>query len=264
MGKVKFGVKDAKAAASAESGFSDYAGPIPPKGVYEGVLKTVNLKVSKSGHPMIFAVVELDSKDKKKAKYNGYPVMTNVVIMDKTLGMVNQFLDALAGSTAKGKRVRKLFWEDGIVVLKGEAADSNLGEIEVGKIGSIGGIKMTGKNRIILSGEPSEYNGNTRFEQKQWIVPSDEMDEDDDLDEDDLDDDDEYDEDDDGDEEDGDEEDGDDASDDDEADEEDDTEDDDDDDDDYDDEDEDDEPEPEPEPVKSKKKDKKGKKKKPF
>lgn len=251
MGKVKFGIKDAKAAAKAESGFSDYSGPIPPKGVYEGVLKTVNLKVSKGGHPMIFVVVELDSKDKKKAKYNGCPVMANVVIMDKTLGMVNQFLDALAGSTAKGKKVRSTFWEEGVVVNKGEKKDSNLGEIEVGKVTSLGGIKMTGKNRIILSGEPGEWDGKARFEQNQWIVPSEDMDdEDDDLDEDDLDED-EYDEDDDL------EEDDDDASDDDEDDEEDDTDYDDDEDDDEDDEDE------EPEPVKSKK-DKKGKKKKPF
>ena len=34
MGKVKFGVASASEAAKAEGGqFSDYAGPIPPKGV---------------------------------------------------------------------------------------------------------------------------------------------------------------------------------------------------------------------------------------
>lgn len=247
MGKVKFGVADAKAAAKAESGFSDYSGPIPPKGVYEGVVKNAQLKVSKSGHPMIFAVIELDSKDRKKAKYNGCPVMTNVVIMDKTLGMVNQFLDALAGSTGKGVKVRNTFWEEGVVVNKGEKKDSNLGEVEVGKITSIGGIKLTGKNRIILSGEPGEWEGKERFEQNQWIVPSDDDADDDDLDDDEDDLDDEYEDEDDDD----DEEDDDDASDDDEDDEEDDT---DDDGEEY-------EDEPEEEPVKSKKK---GKKKKPF
>lgn len=253
MGKVKFGVKDAKAAAKAEGGqFQDYSGPIPPKGVYEGVIKTAQLKVSKNtSNPMMMIVVELDSKDKKKAKYNGCPVISNVVIMDKTLGMVNQFLDSLAGSTAKGVKVRNTFWEEGVVVTKGEKKDSALGTVEVGTIASIGGIKLNGKNRIMLSGEPGEWEGKARFEQKQWIVPSDGLDEDDlDDDEDDLDED-EYDED-----EEDEEEDDDDASDDDEDEEEDDT---DDDEEDYDDE----EDEPEPEPVKSKKKDKKGKKK-PF
>lgn len=244
MGKVKFGIGDAKAAAKADGGqFQDYSGPIPPKGVYEGIIKLAKLKVSKNGHPMMMVVVELDSKDKKKAKYNGCPVISNVVIMDKTLGMVNQFLDALAGSTAKGKKARNTFWEEGVVVAKGEKKDSNLGEVEEGNITSIGGIKLTGKNRIILSGEPGEWDGKERFEQTQWIVPSNDVADDDDLDDEDDLDDDEYDEDDEDDDEDDD-----DASDDDEDDEEDDT-------DDYDD----DEDEPE-EPVKSKKKGKK----KPF
>lgn len=233
MGKVKFGIGDAKAAAKADGGqFQDYSGPIPPKGVYEGIIKLAKLKVSKNGHPMMMVVVELDSKDRRKAKYNGCPVISNVVIMDKTLGMVNQFLDALAGSTVRGKKARNTFWEEGVVVAKGEKKDSNLGEVEEGNITSIGGIKLTGKNRIILSGEPGEWDGKERFEQNQWIVPSDGDADDDDLDDEDDLDDDEYDEDDD-----------------DEDDEEDDT-------DDYDDEDE-DEPE---EPVKSKKKGKK----KPF
>lgn len=244
MGKVKFGIKDAKAAAKVDGGqFSNYEGPIPPKGVYEGIIKNAQLKVSKSGHPMMLVVVELDSTDKKKKKYNGCPVFANVVIMDKTLGMVNNFLDALAGSAAKGKKVRSTFWEDGVVVPKGEKKESNLGEIEVGKIASIGGVKLTGKNRIVLSGEPGEWDGRERFEQNQWIVP---VQEDDDLDEDDFDDededDDEY------------EEDEDDADDD--------EDDDDDSDDEYEDEDDDtdDDEEEEDEPVKRKK----GKRKKPF
>lgn len=190
MGKVKFGVADAKAAAKAEGmQFQDYSGPIPPKGVYEGIVKMAKLKVSKNGHPMMMVVVELESKDKKKAKYNGCPVISNVVIMDKTLGMVNQFLDALAGSAAKGKKVRNAFWEDGVVVTKGEKADSNLGTVEVGNIASVGGVKLTGKNTIMLSGEPGEWDGKERFEQKDWIVPtnSDDMDEDDDLDDEDED-----------------------------------------------------------------------------
>lgn len=247
MGKVKFGVGDAKAAAKVDGGqFQDYSGPIPPKGVYEGIIKLAKLKVSKNGHPMMMVVVELDSKDKKKAKYNGCPVISNVVIMDKTLGMVNQFLDALAGSTAKGRKARNTFWEEGVVVAKGEKKDSNLGTVEEGNITSIGGIKLTGKNRIILSGEPGEWEGKERFDQNQWIVPSDDDADDDDLDDDEDDLDDEYDDEDDDD----DEEDDDDASDDDEDDEEDDT---DDDGEEY-------EDEPEEEPVKSKKKGKK----KPF
>lgn len=245
MGKVKFGVADAKAAAKVDGGqFSNYDGPIPPKGVYEGVVKNAQLKVSKSGHPMMMVVVELDSTDKKKKKYNGCPIFANVVIMDKTLGMVNNFLDALAGSATKGKKVRNTFWEEGVVVTKGEKKDSNLGEIEVGKIASVGGIKLTGKNRIVLSGEPGEWDGKERFEQNQWIVPvnqdqdddeGDDLDEDeDDLDEDDDEDDEEYDDDDE------------DASDDDDEDEEDDSD------------DEDDEEEPEEKPVTKKARRKKG------
>lgn len=101
MPKIKWDL-DSEAIDNAESeGFTPYAGPVPPAGVYKFTLKRLEATKSSAGNKMLKVLMELDADGiKERKKYHGCPVWDNVVVMDKTAWKVRQFLDALGVSAS--------------------------------------------------------------------------------------------------------------------------------------------------------------------
>lgn len=104
------GLKADEAAKAKGTGFNDYDGPLPPKGVYRMRMKFLRLKMSKTGNPMLNALFEvcepakIGAKANPKAKYNGYAQFWHGNITPQGAGFVNAFLDAL-------KINRRKFWD---------------------------------------------------------------------------------------------------------------------------------------------------------
>lgn len=92
---------------------------LPPTGSYNGVLKVCQM--TKTGpnakNPdahMIKVGVEINDPGQD---WHGYVAFRNLVIIDKTIPYVNQFLLALTdGSDAAFDKIKKAFWDNGPIV----------------------------------------------------------------------------------------------------------------------------------------------------
>lgn len=106
----------------AAEGFSDYAGPTPPKGLYRTVVSKWWLVKNKNDDPMFRVILEIaEPKGSEKHRYNGYAIWHNVNLTAKSAPFANAFFDALGVA-------RKAVWTGGIVV-------SQKDDTVVGKIG---------------------------------------------------------------------------------------------------------------------------------
>lgn len=103
MPKAKWGEFGASDIDNAESrgGFTPYAGPIPPSGLYRFITKQMKVGRSQAGNPKLQTVLELDGtwKDNHK-KYEGCPLFDNMPVMKSTDFRVRAFCDAY-GITSK-------------------------------------------------------------------------------------------------------------------------------------------------------------------
>lgn len=121
----------------AKSGFEPYDGPEVPTGNgYEAVIKKVALKKSKTGNMYFNVVLELQTKDKERVKYNGAPVFHRIMIMDSEsqqarLGM---FMEAITGANKAEQSVVYEGGEDEISSSAGAKVTKIGGKNPVGKV----------------------------------------------------------------------------------------------------------------------------------
>ena len=83
-----------------EAIYAMYDGPIPPSGVYPGVITSCYMSTSSNGNPMINVSGVLETAGVEgKEKYNGYRQRGRVVIVDKEANMAREkaFYRAIAG-----------------------------------------------------------------------------------------------------------------------------------------------------------------------
>ncbi|WPH58013.1 hypothetical protein SEA_LUCKYLEO_65 [Gordonia phage LuckyLeo] len=187
--KGGFGIDDVNEAINADAGDAQvgYTGPVPPKGIYRGRLKRMELTKtgpnSKApGTPMLRMLVEIDEpKDSKNAKYNGYGIWNNQTVTKQSTGFVNQMLESLTGGIeSKAKAVKTWFWK----------AQLNTEEPDGGHILAIGKLKINSPEAdipVIVSTKNKRTNAeypDPGLEISRWLVPKDSDDNaDDDLDE---------------------------------------------------------------------------------
>lgn len=98
MPKVKWGGDlNAEAINSAERREGDYAGDIPPKGVYRFKLRfSKKDKAKESGNPKLVTLLVLDGSWKPEhKKYDGCPVWDHMPVTGKTAFRVRAYCDAL-------------------------------------------------------------------------------------------------------------------------------------------------------------------------
>jgi hypothetical protein len=80
----------------AAQGFSDYDGPVPPKGVYECRTKLWKIVENSSGDLMFKIIFEINEpKGSEKYRYNGYAIWHNASITEKSAPYLNAMLDAI-------------------------------------------------------------------------------------------------------------------------------------------------------------------------
>lgn len=141
----------------ASGGFTAYDGPVPPAGVYHGVVKFIKVKTNRNGDPMLNGVIEIDESDKSKSKYNGYGIWFNQNVTEQGAPYLNSFLVAL-GCTYKE-------------FIGGKVSTDN---DEPPKILRIGRLNLTGDNKIVVATKRSTYNGTERLEVSRYMPAKDE------------------------------------------------------------------------------------------
>ncbi|QFG08206.1 hypothetical protein PBI_LAMBO_66 [Gordonia phage Lambo] len=186
--KGGFGIDDVNEAINADAGDAQvgYTGEVPPKGVYRGRLKRMELtktgeRSNNPGTPMLRMLVEIDEpKGSKKSQYNGYGIWNNQTITKKSTGFVNQVLEALVGGNEqKAKAVKTWFWKEQLVT----------DEPEGGHILAIGKFKINSPEAdiaVIVDTKNKRTNAeypDPGLEIKRWLVPSGDSDDDDSVDE---------------------------------------------------------------------------------
>lgn len=107
MPKISIGKDFSKTDAAV--GFDTYAGPTPPKGVYDTKVTYARLTTNSNDDYMVKMIFTVDeAKGSPKAKFNGYAIWHNANLTEVSAPYVNAMLDALGVN-------RKKFW-DGLVV----------------------------------------------------------------------------------------------------------------------------------------------------
>lgn len=165
--KIKFGID------GVGEELKGYDGKPPTPGTYMGMLKRLEYTKTKGGEkpgtPMLKAMVEIIGPTSAKA-FHGAGVWRNLVITDKTVGFINQFLNSLTdGSQGQIRKIQESFWNDGVTVA------------ENGHVLKIGPFKIAspdGTRPVIISVKNRTHDGETRAEINHWIKKtSDEADE---------------------------------------------------------------------------------------
>lgn len=97
MPKVKWGGDlDTNAIESAENRGGEYAGDVPPKGVYRFKLRFSKKDKSKEGNPKLVNFLVLDGSWKPDhKKYDGCPLWDHMPVTKKTAFRVRAYCDAL-------------------------------------------------------------------------------------------------------------------------------------------------------------------------
>ena len=110
---LKVGAEAAK--VDAVEGFSRYAGPVPPAGVYKAVIKSLQIKPlsSDKDRQKVLAIYEFSvPKGAPNAEYNGYAIFDHLTLpesieeeyADLKIGKINRLLDAI------DPKLRQAFW----------------------------------------------------------------------------------------------------------------------------------------------------------
>ncbi len=165
MPNVTFPGINANKAKNAKKDQVSYTGPKPPKGVYRIIIKRLGLKVNKNDDMMLNCVCEINEPEgSPKAKYNGYGFWWNGNVTDEGAGYVNQFLLAASGGK---KAVVDAFW-DGKVKTSEKPAKG-----KVAFIMAIGPLKINGSLDAVVNTRMSKpYQGETKLEVADWLLPS--------------------------------------------------------------------------------------------
>lgn len=93
MPKVKWSIDTTEPDDLEE--FDVYDGPVPPRGVYNGVLTRLQLKENKNGEDMLNGLFIIRSNDPDKKKYNGCAIWFNQNVTEQGKPYVKQFLKAI-------------------------------------------------------------------------------------------------------------------------------------------------------------------------
>lgn len=130
MAVIKFGVKDAVGVVKDGGGQIER----PPAGSYKGVLKRMTLTKNSKGDHMLKIAIQLNIKDKKLSKHDGYWAWSNLNLTDQGKGYVNSFLNALAGGEKAGLKLQKMFWEThGVTTKDKDGGDvTKIGNFNIG------------------------------------------------------------------------------------------------------------------------------------
>lgn len=160
MARQKFnisGKSPEQLSSDVAKAFEVYDGPVPPRGVYSGVLRFFKVKgPNTNGDSMLNGAVEIRMNG-AKAKYNGYTLSFNQNISDQGAPYVNQMLDALSGGK---ESVRKAFWTKGVIT-----------DDKTGVITNIGGVlKISDSVVVSVSSKYEEYRGEPRQVVGSWLV----------------------------------------------------------------------------------------------
>lgn len=100
MGKFNFGL-DASAAAEEELGEGFYAGPTPPKGVYDMLVKKFSIKKNANDDFRLSVLLEIaEPEDSDKAQYNGYGAWGGYNVTEQSRPWINNLLDAIGARRA--------------------------------------------------------------------------------------------------------------------------------------------------------------------
>lgn len=79
----------------AAGGFTNYDGPVPPRGLYRVAVKFWKLIHNGSGDPMFKLLMEIaEPEGSVKARFNGYAIWHNANITEKGAPFLNGMLDA--------------------------------------------------------------------------------------------------------------------------------------------------------------------------
>lgn len=169
MGKVDWGGGfTAEDIDKADRGFTPYAGPQPPAGMYKFKLKVLRRRTSSKGNPQLMLGLELVPRKESEKKFKGYFLTHFITITDGTLFRLAPFLDAIG--------------------VKGKDFISRTVEDEDQNIKKIGKWVNDGKQELMVS---IGLDNQQRWEAKNFApVPEDVDDVDDDADDADEDDDD--------------------------------------------------------------------------
>lgn len=179
MPVVKFGV-GSKAVDAEPEGFQPYDGPMPPKGIYNVIVKRLRLKKNRNDDWMLNGIAEISEPgDNKKSKYNGYTTWVNQNITEQGSGYVNAMLDGLSGGN---RAVRKAFW------LKGAKTDNDKKTPYILAIGPMK-VDQNGMPARVSLIDGKDQNGNHKMDVGSWLPlkkkkSRDEDDEDEDFEED--------------------------------------------------------------------------------
>lgn len=173
MVRIKFGVTDAIEAEP--TGGKRYEGPVPPRGVYRGVLKRLGIKNNAKGNPMLYGMIEFRAKAKSPdAKYDGYGLWLQQNVTDQGKGFVNQFLDALTDGTDEArKKLRTQFWNGGIDAEKSlRDGDPKSDGGHISRLGSLKVNSPEGSIPILVSTKlGADLKGNERLEVDRYLTP---------------------------------------------------------------------------------------------
>ncbi|QSL67822.1 hypothetical protein [Nocardia phage P3.1] len=175
MPKINFGVD------GVGKELEGYSGKPPKPGIYTGKLKRLEYTKTKNGQnpgtPMLKAMVVIDGPKSAK-EFHGAAVWRNLVIMDSTVGFVNQFLNSLTdGSDTQIKKIQNAFWKENATVVNDE-----------GHITKIGGFKIgspEGERDVVIQVKNRKYEGAVQAEIGSWIRKNNDSD-DEDVDDDDT------------------------------------------------------------------------------
>lgn len=170
MGKLTFSVGKDAADQTADE-FEYYDGPMPTRGVYRFELKRLRIKNNRNDDPMLNMLLSLNENERLKKKYNGFTMWSQQNVTQQGAPYVNQFLTALGLS----KPQIKSFWSDGCVT-DDETPPNVL------KLGKTFKVKDSGLFVYVdVKSEP--YNGETRLAVRQYVVPKNKSDKDEDAEE---------------------------------------------------------------------------------
>ncbi len=130
-------------------------------------MKRCEVVINKSNDPMIKYLIELKAKAKSaNSKYDGYGVWGNLNITDQGKGYVNAFLDAISdGTTAGMRKMRKAFWEGGLVV-DGDG---------IGHVIRIGTLKVNSPKAelaVSFSGKKDSFGGQDKLIVGKFLLPA--------------------------------------------------------------------------------------------
>lgn len=167
MPKVNIGTD--YSGVDAAEGFSDYSGPVPPKGLYRCNVSKWWLVKNRNDENMFKVILEIaEPKGSEKHRFNGYAIWHNVNLTAKSAPFANAFFDALGIS-------RKAVWTGGIVVSQKD--DTVVGKIGDKKIAGLS-VKVNAKLREFPK-DSGDYNLNAA----SFLPDTDKVTNDDDADE---------------------------------------------------------------------------------